>query len=648
MKKNNWKMLIFLMLYISQIFHSIAGTTTKTNDLVVLGYIDATNNISYGTLTNGMAAVYLMYTNNSVELGASQISTAFYWQDNLTNTPRAKMQLDGTNALSIYSTNGDAGFFLNPNAGSLTLSGSNSGITLSASNASITLSGSNSSIVLSGTNSKLLVSGTGSGIMLSGVNSSITLVDGTVLSNAASLRGSSLYQVGSTNPYQSIGTNGVVNVTGSGMSFTGTNGNTGVTLNPNTGGITLAGTNSVINLSGSNSAITLSGSNSSITLSDGTVLRNAVSLRAAALYKSGSNNPYVSIGTNGVVGLTGSGMTFTGTNSNVGVIFNPNTGGITLAGTNSGLTLTGTNALITLSGSNSSINLKGTNSALNLGGVGSLITLSGSNAAIKLTGVNSSITLVDGTVLSNAASLRGSSLYQVGSTNPYQSIGTNGVVNVTGSGMSFTGTNGNTGVTLNPNTGGITLAGTNSVINLSGSNSAITLSGSNSSITLSDGTVLRNAVSLRAAALYKSGSNNPYVSIGTNEVVAVTGSGMTFGSQNTTLGMNATAFGTHTIAASVSSMAIGQYNVGISTTNSSSSTWTANDSVFEVGNGSITNSSNAVTIFKNGNLRTAGTIESQAGIRVPQTGDLGMGVFTNGNNPSTLVPSTGLLYPNGQ
>jgi hypothetical protein len=418
------------MLYISQIFHSIAGTTTKTNDLVVLGYIDATNNISYGTLTNGMAAVYLMYTNNSVELGASQISTAFYWQDNLTNTPRAKMQLDGTNALSIYSTNGDAGFFLNPNAGSLTLSGSNSGITLSASNASITLSGSNSSIVLSGTNSKLLVSGTGSGIMLSGVNSSITLVDGTVLSNAASLRGSSLYQVGSTNPYQSIGTNGVVNVTGSGMSFTGTNGNTGVTLNPNTGGITLAGTNSVINLSGSNSAITLSGSNSSITLSDGTVLHNAVSLRAAALYKSGSNNPYVSIGT--------------------------------------------------------------------------------------------------------------------------------------------------------------------------------------------------------------------------NEVVAVTGSGMTFGSQNTTLGMNATAFGTHTIAASVSSMAIGQYNVGISTTNSSSSTWTANDSVFEVGNGSITNSSNAVTIFKNGNLRTAGTIESQAGIRVPQTGDLGMGVFTNGNNPSTLVPSTGLLYPNGQ
>ena len=849
MKKTNWKMLIFAnAIYIAQVFHSIAGTTTNTNNLVVLGFIDATNDISYGTLTNGAAAVYHMFTNNSVEWGASQISTAFYWQDNLTNTPRAKMQLDGTNNLSIYSTNGIAGVFLNPNAGSLTLSGSNSGVNLSASNATITLSGSNSSIALSGTNSKLFLSGSGSGITLNGANSSITLVDGTVLSNAASLRGAGLYQVGSTNPYESIGTNGVVSVTGSGVTFTGTNGNTGVTLNPNTGGITLAGTNSVINLSGSNSAITLSGSNSSITLSDGTVLSNAASLRASALYQFGSNNPYESIGTNGVVGVTGSGVTFTGTNgntgvtlnpntggitltgansgltltgsnaainlsgvgsgitlsgsnssitlsdgtvlsnaaslkgsglyqigstnpyesigtngvvnvagsaisftgtngntgvilnpntggitlsgtnssislggtnsvinlsgsnsaitlsgsnssitlsdgtvlsnavslrasalyqsgatnpfesigtngvvglvgsgmiftgtnSNTGVTLNPNTGGITLAGTNSGLTLTGTNASILMSGSNSSIALNGTNSGLQLGGVGSGITLSGSNSTIKLTGSNSSISLADGTILNNAASLRGTGLYQNGSTNPYESIGTNGVVSVTGSGITFTGTNGNTGVTLNPNTGGITLAGTNSIINLSGSNSAITLSGSNSSITLSDGTALSNAASLRTSALYQYGSNNPYESIGTNGVVSMTGSGLTFGNQNTTPGMNGIALGVHTIAASISSMAIGQYNVGISTTNSSNTTWITNDSVLEVGNGSSTSSSNAVTIFKSGKLRTAGTIESQAGIRVPQTGDLSMGVYTNGNNPATLVPSTGLLYPNGQ
>jgi len=136
-----------------------------------------------------------------------------------------------------------------------------------------------------------------------------------------------------------------------------------------------------------------------------------------------------------------------------------------------------------------------------------------------------------------------------------------------------------------------------------------------------------------------------------------------FGSSSTASGDYSTAIGNGTRALSFSSLSFGQYNVGLATTSETynynddgelvgisngQNSWVSTDPVLEIGNGVGGSRGNAVTIFKSGNLRTAGTIESQAGIRVPQTGDLGMGVFTNGNNPSTLVPSTGLLYPNGQ
>jgi hypothetical protein len=66
----------------------------------------------------------------------------------------------------------------------------------------------------------------------------------------------------------------------------------------------------------------------------------------------------------------------------------------------------------------------------------------------------------------------------------------------------------------------------------------------------------------------------------------------------------------------------------------------------EVGNGT-NNASDAVTVFKNGNLRAAGAIESPTGVRIPQTGDMNMGSFTNGNSPALLAGTNGLTYPGG-
>jgi len=109
-----------------------------------------------------------------------------------------------------------------------------------------------------------------------------------------------------------------------------------------------------------------------------------------------------------------------------------------------------------------------------------------------------------------------------------------------------------------------------------------------------------------------------------------------------------TAFGFMTASPSYGELVFGQYNVGLSNSTTSTNTWIANDPVLEIGNGSSTNSpSDAVTILKNGNLRAAGTIESPSGVRIPQTGDMSMGSFTNGNSPTNLSAATGLVYPGG-
>jgi hypothetical protein len=52
--------------------------------------------------------------------------------------------------------------------------------------------------------------------------------------------------------------------------------------------------------------------------------------------------------------------------------------------------------------------------------------------------------------------------------------------------------------------------------------------------------------------------------------------------------------------------------------------------------------SNAMSLQKNGKLRVANTVESKGGFRTPKMGDIEMGLFTAGPDPTTL--NAGLRY----
>jgi len=164
-----------------------------------------------------------------------------------------------------------------------------------------------------------------------------------------------------------------------------------------------------------------------------------------------------------------------------------------------------------------------------------------------------------------------------------------------------------------------------------------------------------------AFGVSNSATGQSAMAFGTGDI-ASGNSSTAFGSSSTASGDYSTAIGNGTKAQSFSSFSLGQYNVGLVTSSNTpiyngdgdaigsyngSTGWVASDAVVEIGNGTSGFPSNAVTIFKSGELRTQGLIQSQAGVRVPPTGDLSMGGYTNGANPATLNPATGLLYPSG-
>lgn len=92
------------------------------------------------------------------------------------------------------------------------------------------------------------------------------------------------------------------------------------------------------------------------------------------------------------------------------------------------------------------------------------------------------------------------------------------------------------------------------------------------------------------------------------------------GDQTDASGRASTAMGFRTKADSLSSMAIGQYNLG----GGHATQWNGEDPLFEIGNGtSFGNRSNAVTVYKNGNMEVSGTIRT-----AEPAGDLSMGAFT--------------------
>jgi hypothetical protein len=158
---------------------------------------------------------------------------------------------------------------------------------------------------------------------------------------------------------------------------------------------------------------------------------------------------------------------------------------------------------------------------------------------------------------------------------------------------------------------------------------------------------LNSASGQFSTALGYTNSASGYYATAIGESNSATGTNsIALGYNNIASGANSTALGFSTKSASYDVLVFGQYNVGLVSTNGTNS-WVPTDPVMEIGNGVSGTPSNAVTIFKTGEVRTEGLIQSQAGVRIPQTGDLGMGTYTNGLSPATLLPGSGLKYPNG-
>jgi len=118
------------------------------------------------------------------------------------------------------------------------------------------------------------------------------------------------------------------------------------------------------------------------------------------------------------------------------------------------------------------------------------------------------------------------------------------------------------------------------------------------------------------------------------------------GSGANAAGYASVATGRDTNACAYASLALGQSNVGAFAIGGDTH-WIETDPVLEIGNGQDWETpSNAVTIFKNGKLRTSNVAEFKGGVRVPQQGDLSMGDFIAGPNPADLDPTLGLKYQN--
>src|SRR3989339_696185 len=80
------------------------------------------------------------------------------------------------------------------------------------------------------------------------------------------------------------------------------------------------------------------------------------------------------------------------------------------------------------------------------------------------------------------------------------------------------------------------------------------------------------------------------------------------GYNTTARGVTSTAMGLGTVADSYESFALGRYNVG----GGNSTSWVATDPLFEIGMGTGSSTRlNALTVFKNGNAKIAGTVDSR-------------------------------------
>lgn len=135
-------------------------------------------------------------------------------------------------------------------------------------------------------------------------------------------------------------------------------------------------------------------------------------------------------------------------------------------------------------------------------------------------------------------------------------------------------------------------------------------------------------------------SGDGSVALGSESVASGAGT-VSLGCVSVASGDFSTAIGYFAIASGYGQFAIGQSNVS----QGNATEWVETDDLFIVGNGiQGVSQSNAMTVWKNGGLRTAGTAEFKGGARVAPRGDLSMGDFTAGANPADLDSATGLRY----
>ena len=375
-------------------------------------------------------------------------------------------------------------------------------------------------------------------------------------------------------------------------------------------------------------------------------------------YLAVTNNVY--FGTSTATNQYGAQINYTDSNSSVGLtVTRP--GATVLFQENA----TNPKTKLQLDGSNN-LTLYGTNGSAGM-------TLNPNTGGITLAGMGSGIKLADGTVISNAASLRSSVLYVPGTTIPLinMSAGNQGLSLFSGTASgyeSFAGewgtASGNLSMAFGWQTtasGGISTAfgaGTTASGDYSAALGCGTTASGTTSLASGSGAI---ASGFGSAAFGQSttASGGEAVAFGYNSTASgncatVFGQGnfatgdysTAFGWSSIASGKYSTAIGLLALAPSLGSVSLGQYNVGLVSTNGATN-WVPTDPVLEIGNGVYRSPSNAVTIFKSGEIRSQGLIQSKAGVRVPATGNLSMGTYTNGNNPSTLNPATGLLYPGG-
>lgn len=303
-------------------------------------------------------------------------------------------------------------------------------------------------------------------------------------------------------------------------------------------------------------------------------------------------------------------LTIYGTNGSAGIVLNPNTGGIQLAGGSSGITLADGTVLNGAASMHSAALYNGSSVALSVNTNGALVPTSGSFA------VTANTIAIGGTETASGALSTA-----LGQTN-------------TASGPSSTA------------------IGLGNVANnwYSTAFGEFNTSSCGFSTAIGGGNTASGQASL-AVGLNNTASGGNAVAIG-QACTASGGCSLAMGVYSTSSGSFSTTLGYLTKAASYGSMALGQNNVGVVSTGGNTN-WVSTDPLLEIGNGNVNawanpgTPSDAVIIFKNGEQRNAGLIQSQAGVRVPPTGDLSMGSYTNGNNPATLNPATGLLYPSG-